>query len=156
MSSRREIRELALQALYQYDVRGEADRAQIEQSILDAPQPDTAKRQALELARKAWAMHRQADELSSEFSPDWPAHRQPLVDRSILRLGFFEIVSGLKPAVVIDEAVELAKAYGSQRSPAFINGVLDKIAQRLRETGRIQSPPPGKPGEDQWLRDAMG
>src|SRR5687768_7494949 len=107
MSSRRETRELALQALYQYDVRGEADIESIERSIFDAPQSEANKRHALEFARAAWAMHEKADVLATELSPDWPTHRQPLVDRSILRLGYYEIASGLTPpAVVINEAVE--------------------------------------------------
>jgi transcription antitermination protein NusB len=151
MSSRREIRELALQALYQYEVRGEVDIEAIERSILDAPQAEAAKRQALEMAGKAWAMHEQADALGSELSPDWPTHRQPLVDRSILRLGFYEIASGLTPtAVAINEAVELAKAYGSQRSPPFINGVLDKMSRHLHDRGTIAAPP-----ADGWLDEAM-
>jgi len=166
MSSRREIRELALQALYQYDARGEADLSQIERSVLDAPGPEAVKRQALEVARGAWSTHADADALTSEFSPEWPTHRQPPVDRSILRLGYYEIAHGLAPAaVIINEAVELAKAYGSERSPAFINGVLDKIAKRLHETGGgavagaggepEAQRPEGKPPEDPWLRDAM-
>jgi transcription antitermination protein NusB len=133
MSSRREIRELALQALYQYEVRGEVDIEAIERSILDAPQAEAAKRQALEMAGKAWAMHEQADALG------------------ILRLGFYEIASGLTPtAVAINEAVELAKAYGSQRSPPFINGVLDKMSRHLHDRGTIAAPP-----ADGWLDEAM-
>ena len=156
MSSRHDIRELALQALYQYDARGEADLEQIERSVADAPQPEEVRKQALEAARGAWAVHEKADALASDFSPDWPTHRQPPVDRCILRLGYHELVRGLAPpAVIINEAVELAKAYGSERSPAFINGVLDQMAKRLRGAGQIPQPPPSKPGEDQWLGDAM-
>ena len=154
MSSQRETRELALQALYQYDARGETDIEEIERSVLEAPQSDAAKRRALEIARGAWAMHERADELATQLSPEWPTHRQPVVDRSILRLGYYEIASGAAPAaVVINEAIELAKAYGSERSPAFINGVLDKMARQA--PSQATPADSAAPGEDQWLRDAM-
>lgn len=159
MSNRRQIRELALQALYQYDARGDIDAEQIERSVLDAPQDETTKRLALEVARKAWSIHEHADALATEFSPDWPTHRQPMVDRGILRLGYYEIASGMTPpAVAINEAVELAKTFGSDRSPPFINGVLDKMSQRLKEvsptSGEIPLPPKLQ-DEDQWLKDAI-
>jgi transcription antitermination protein NusB len=160
MSSRRQVRELALQALYQYDARGDIDAEHIERSVFDAPDPpETIKRLAIELAKKAWATREQADALATEFSPDWPTHRQPMVDRGILRLAYYEIASGMTPAAVaINEAVEIAKTFGSERSPAFINGVLDKIAQRLKEvaptTGEIPLPPKLH-DEDQWLKDAI-
>jgi transcription antitermination protein NusB len=159
MSSRRQVRELALQALYQYDARGDLDASQIEQSVFDAPQSDAAKRLALELARNAWSTHEQADAMATEFSPDWPTHRQPMVDRAILRLAYYEIASGMTPAAVaINEAIELAKVFGSERSPPFINGVLDKMAQRLQEmspaTGEVPLPPRIL-DEDQWLKDAL-
>ncbi|QNN21492.1 transcription antitermination factor NusB [Planctomycetales bacterium ZRK34] len=131
MSKRHQIRQLALQMLYQLDARGEDDREQIEQSIHDAPHGDTTKREAIDLAHAAWRGRDTLDKAVAELAPDWPTHRQPPVDRAILRLAGFELAEGLTPtAVVIDEAVELAKEFGSERSPAFINGVLDKIAKQ--------------------------
>ena len=67
-----------------------------------------------------------------QLAPDWPTHRQPPLDRAILRLAHYEMTSGHAPIkVAINEAVELAKNYCAERSPPFINGVLDKMARCL-------------------------
>ena len=161
MSSRREIRELALQTLYQLDARGEGDREQIDQSVQEAPFTPQVREQAAELAEQAWRHREAADQLIGELAPDWPTHRQPLVDRNLLRLGYYELVSRRSPvAVAINEAVEIAKRYGSDRSPAFINGVLDRIDKRLREQARSEPQPPDAAAEkpstgDDWLDDAL-
>lgn len=157
MTKRHQIRELALQALYQYDLRGAQDSQQIEESVKDSPHPPALQQQAIELAKLAWACHPRSDALAAELAPAWPTHRQPVVDRSIIRLCYYELASGMTPtAVAIDEAVELAKSFGSQKSPAFVNGVLDQIARRL-----LAAPPAGdeKPplpaaNRDDWLKDA--
>jgi N utilization substance protein B len=156
MGLRRHIRELAIQALYQLDARGDSDHAQIEHSILQAPDAaEPLKHAAIELARRAWASHAEADELAVSFAPDWPTHRQPPVDRSILRLAYYEIASRTTPVpVAIDEAVELAKRFGSERSPSFINGVLDKMARHLRD--RAEAEPKPAPTSDAWLAEALG
>ncbi|MDX1389866.1 MAG: transcription antitermination factor NusB, partial [Acidobacteriota bacterium] len=61
--------------------------------------------------------------------------RQPVVDRSLLRLAYYEMTSGVAPPkVAINEAVELAKEYSTEKSPMFVNGVLDKLYRQLRET----------------------
>ena len=156
MGTRHHIRQIALQALYQFDARGEVDRAEIERSVKDAPSADDRmKTTAMEMAEHAWACHDQADSLAAGLAPDWPTHRQPPVDRSILRLAYYEIASGLTPvAVAINEAVELAKAFGSDRSPAFINGVLDKMAKQIRAAPPADLPKP-TPTADAWLDDAI-
>lgn len=131
MSKRHHIRQLALQMLYQLDARGEEDREQIEQSVHDAPHGESTKREAIDLAHAAWRGREALDQAVALLAPDWPTHRQPPVDRAILRLAGFELAEAITPrAVVIDEAVELAKEFGSEKSPAFINGILDKIARQ--------------------------
>ncbi len=97
------------------------------------------------------------------LTPDWPTHRQPPVDRAILRLAHHEMVSGHAPVkVAINEGVELAKRYADKESPAFINGVLDKLAKRLEQDGLLpdkpqeeQAPPPPAHDGQQWLADAL-
>lgn len=76
----------------------------------------------------------QVDELIETHSEGWSLLRMPRVDRGILRLGTWELVArpDVPTAVVIDEAVELAKEYSTERSPAFINGVLDAVATKVR------------------------
>ena len=120
-----------MQLLYQLDLRGEEESDQILSSAGEGhPDDDLPGPEAVELARAAWAAHRLADERVSEMTDQWPTHRQPPIDKSILRLAIHEMDEGLPPAVAINEAVELAKRFGAEQSPAFINGVLDKIASR--------------------------
>lgn len=118
---------------------------------------------AAKLALEAWATAPAADERTTELAPDWPTHRQPPVDRAILRLAYYEMISGHAPVkVAINEAVELSKQFGSEQSPPFINGVLDKLAKTLntpQENGVAgeAKPPADEPPSDSdaWLNDAM-
>jgi N utilization substance protein B len=136
MSARHDTRRLAMQLLYQIDLRGESDLEAIRQSLDDGIDPPEVSDEAFKLARAAWEQHGAADAMASELAPTWPTPRQPPVDRAILRLAYYEILSGhAPPKVVINEAVELSKEYCSQQSPPFINGVLDKIAKRLTASG---------------------
>ncbi len=121
------------------------------------------RRFAAELAIQAWSMRNDADEKIAELTPDWPTHRQPPVDRAILRLAYYEMVSGHAPVkVAINEAVELSKQFCSEQSPPFINGVLDKLAKTINAptqegvAGDAQRPVPEQPADaDAWLDDAM-
>lgn len=74
------------------------------------------------------------DALISEMSRDWPLERMPAMDRAVLRLATYELVAqdGVPTAVIIDEAVELAKRYSTDDSGRFVNGVLAAIAPRVR------------------------
>jgi len=132
MTNRRDIRRLAMQVLYQIDVTGETDRAAVIDAVdaeYDGPEAVEA---AVDLALGAWADRKLADDAVAELAEDWPTHRQPPVDRAILRLAHHEMVSGRSPVkVAINEAIELAKQYGSEHSPSFINGVLDKLGKRM-------------------------
>jgi len=132
MGRRHQIRELALQVLYQLDARGDESEQALRDALGGAPHGEGTKAEALELARAAWSGRERADALATELAPAWPTTRQPPVDRSIIRLAHCELASGRAPAAVaIDEAIELAKTFGTERSPAFINGVLDRMARRL-------------------------
>jgi transcription antitermination factor NusB len=85
------------------------------------------------------------DALISQSSKNWRLERMSYADRSILRLGVFEIVfmKDIPPKVTIDEAVELGKKFGTQESGAFINGILDNIYNKLESKGALEKP--GKP-----------
>jgi N utilization substance protein B len=78
------------------------------------------------------------DELVSDASHSWPLHRMPAIDRSILRMATFELLRRpeVPVAVVIDEAVTLAKRFSTDNSGAFVNGVLSAIASRVRDSAR--------------------
>jgi N utilization substance protein B len=134
--TRRDVRRLAMQVLYQVDQRGEADHQLIRQSLDSGPDNEATCDEAFELAKAAWRDRKQADRLVTSLAPDWPTYRQPLVDRALLRLAHYEIVSKRSPyKIAINEAVELAKRYGGENSPAFINGVLDKLAKQVTPQG---------------------
>jgi len=131
-ASRRDVRRLAMQVLFQIDQRGEADSQQIRQGMAHGPDDQATQCEAFELAQAAWQDRLQADEIVTELAPQWPTHRQPPVDRALLRLAYHEIVAGRTPfKIAINEAVELAKKYGARNSPMFINGVLDKLAKKV-------------------------
>ena len=76
----------------------------------------------------------ECDELIVEFSRAWSLERMPMMDRNILRLGIFELKHRLDTpvAVVIDEAIELAKRFSTDESGRFVNGILSAIAKRVR------------------------
>jgi N utilization substance protein B len=75
---------------------------------------------------------KQADAEFFELAPEWPTSRLAAVDRSILRLAHFEMTSGrTPPKIAVNEAVELAKHYSTEISPAFMNGLLDKVLKRI-------------------------
>lgn len=113
--------------MYQLDAGAESTEA-IRGSLDDSPGTDETRDLGLALAERAWADRDEADAAVAELAPDWPTHRQPAIDRNILRLAFHEMVSGFAPPkVVINEAVELAREFSTEKSPMFINGVLDKI-----------------------------
>lgn len=123
----RNIRRCALQALYQFDVGVESEEM-IRESFEHARGDEHARDTGLEVARAAWALRDDADAQVAKIAPDWPTYRQPVIDRSILRLAFYELSGRVAPPkVVINEAVELAKEFSTAKSPLFINGVLDKI-----------------------------
>jgi N utilization substance protein B len=134
MATSRDIRRCAVQAMYQFDA-GNADAEEaVRASLAESPGDEESHRRGFELAKRAWAARDKADAAVAALSPDWPTYRQPVVDRTILRLAHYEMTSGkTPPKVAINEAVELAKEFSTEKSPMFINGVLDKIFRTLKE-----------------------
>lgn len=157
MATPREIRRLAFQILYQLDARGggsaegEAILAALSDDDDEATKyTDGERKKALLLASAAYADRAAADAFMTEQAPTWPAHRQAAVDRAILRLAHHEMMSGkTHPKIAVNEAVELAKAYSTEKSPAFINGLLDKTLKKVLgdqpEVADASAPPPDGP-----------
>lgn len=93
-------------------------------------------RKAFLMASAAFADRAAADAFMTEAAPGWPAHRQAAVDRAILRLAHHEMTSGeAHPKIVVNEAVELAKMFSTEKSPSFINGLLDKLLKQVLKQG---------------------
>ncbi|MFW5652627.1 MAG: transcription antitermination protein NusB [Planctomycetota bacterium] len=145
---RRAIRRLALQMLYQLDIRNGHDADEVRNSLMragddphqrfDGPWrvetlPTSRDHQgAFDKAIAAWNDRGPADRLATELAPEWPSRRQPVVDRNIIRLCWSEMIRGeVPPKAAVNEAVELAKMFGTERSGPFLNGVLDKMMRRL-------------------------
>ncbi len=132
--SRHHGRVYALQILYatdggaEVDVAGAAERWHLE---LELPVDEDAKELARELVVEAQNRRTAIDELISTSSKNWRLERMSRVDRNILRLGTCELLAfpAVPVRVAINEAVELAKRFGTADSPAFVNGILDRIAQ---------------------------
>lgn len=146
-SSAREIRRLAFQVLFQLDAAGartEADLEAVRAGLVDREEISEAHRaRAVELAWGAYQARAAADKEMLALAPAWPAHRQAAVDRAILRLAHFEMTSGrTEPKVVVNEAVELAKEFSTEKSPAFVNALLDKVLKRLAASAAAAGPSP--------------
>ena len=137
-SEHRIVRRLALQAMYQLDARSTLDADEIRQSLIgEQPGVDESTAQgradrAMTLAQDAFKARQAADDLVRELAPTWPPERQPAIDRAIMRLAHYEMTSGVTPPkVAVNEAIELAKRFSTENSPAFINGLLDKALKRV-------------------------
>ena len=127
-SNRRKTRELAMQVLFVWDSHSEPDPELARQVTGDGTDDEDIRVESLHMARQAWDGRATADTWIERLAPKWPLHRQPGVDRSLLRLAVWEMTTGHAPAkVAIDEAIELAKLFSTEQSPAFVNGVLDAI-----------------------------
>lgn len=103
--------------------------------FLDEEAPDSVSGMwAEERARAIWACRKRLDERISESAKRWSPERMQVVDRSILRVGAFELTEGadVPAAVAIDEAIEIAREFGSKESPGFVNGVLDGLLAGAR------------------------
>jgi len=134
MGRRTKARECAFQMLYQW----EATRALMDQVIesfwrLRSTTQETRAR-ADQLARGTQAALAEIDPAIEEAATNWRFERIAAVDRTVLRLGTYELMHepATPAAVVLDEAVELAKRFGEAESHAFVNGVLDAIRKRVR------------------------
>jgi len=137
MGARRTARERALQALYQLDMTdGGADDALAAawgaSAEAEKPDPET-QRFARELVSGVRSNLADIDALIREYSHHWRIDRMTRIDRNVLRIGIFELKyrADIPRSVSIDEAVELGKKYGTEESSAFVNGLLDRIAQAL-------------------------
>jgi len=135
MGLRRRARELALQLLYQHELTG-AEPEKMQEEFEDwAKAPEDAQLFASELVEGAIANLEEIDRELAEQTAHWRVERLASVDRNILRLALYELLyCRTTPApVVLDEAIEIAKKFGSEESHRFVNGVLDGFLKRKSE-----------------------
>ena len=127
-------REMALQLLFVYDAGGGPDRPTVDQLTRDLDPADNPRlrARAADMAAGAWENRKASDQMVLRLAPQWPPHRQPGVDRNLLRLAVWELThADTPPKVVLDEAIELAKQYSTADSGKFVNGVLDAVLREI-------------------------
>ena len=129
MGKRRAARELALKFLYQTEFNPDDREVQMEQFCERADTHLEITEFMKVLVDKVFAHTKEVDTQLEKFSNHWALDRMSMIDRNILRLGISELLfdASTPPKVVINEAVEIAKKFGSADSPDFINGILDKV-----------------------------
>jgi N utilization substance protein B len=131
MLRKRKTRELAMQALFLWDSNAQQDTAAARHIIEEETVDTVIINGAMEMALGTWDQREAIDRRVEHVSPQWPPRRQPVVDRNLIRLAVWELTNAqTPPKVVLDEAIELAKQYSTEQSPAFVNGVLDAILKQ--------------------------
>jgi N utilization substance protein B len=132
---RRRARELAFRVLYQSDMMGDSvteawSRARAEEEDLG----DDPRSLVEDIVSKVASQGAEIDALVVEAAEHWELDRLAATDRAVLRSAVAELLArpGMPVRVVLDEAITLAKKFGSEESGRFVNGVLDRIARRLR------------------------
>ena len=129
VGARRRARERALELLYEAETKDVAPHQVIEELPI-APEP-----YAVELVLGVERLGDKVSDLLSLHATGWAVDRMPVIDRCLLKMATFELLDELEVpvAVVLDEAVELAKSYSTEDSGRFVNGVLSAIAPKVRE-----------------------
>ena len=140
MTRRSRAREVALQLLFQHDHNPGVDRASIERFVRDRLRDSNLEAFCLSLYDGVVTHVEAIDQRLAAAAENWRLPRMASVDRNVLRLGAYELLFAPEtpPSVALDEAIELARRYGSADSSAFVNGVLDKLRQ-LRGTACTQA-----------------
>jgi N utilization substance protein B len=134
VGARRKARAIALQALYEVDCTGHETEEAVTRLLAETRLSEENIAFAQELVNGVLQNKERINHDIQSFAPTWPIEQIPAVDRNILRLAIFEILLDNKVPVkvAINEAVELAKMFGSKNSPKFINGVLGSVSTLAR------------------------
>ncbi len=133
-TSRRKTRIIALQVLYEADAVRHDSSSVLERRTEEDSLSSSSESFADSLVRGVLENREEIDKIITEFAPSWPVGQMAIVDRNLLRLAIFEMLFGdeTPPKVAINEAVEMAKVFGSDNSPKFVNGVLGSIIENAR------------------------
>jgi len=134
MDRRTRARELTMQALYQLNIQGPDLFELLDRFFTEADEDDFVRKLASDWTRGTWENLEQCDEPIIASTIKWQFARLSPVDKSILRLAVYQLkfCPDIPPKVVINEAIELAKKFSTDKSPAFVNGVLDAILKKLK------------------------
>ncbi len=124
-----------MQALFQLDVQGSSLLPDLDDFFRENATELPVRTLASDWTRGAWANLPACDELITAAALKWKLSRLSQVDKSILRLSVYHLkfCSDIPPKVTINEAIELAKKFGTDKSPSFVNGVLDGVLRKMQE-----------------------
>jgi N utilization substance protein B len=131
--ARHKAREIALQVLYEIDSVGHDSTEALNRILIRLEASEDVSVFARELVNGVIENREQLDQSIRDFAPAWPLDQISIVDRNILRLAIYEILQdkNIPVKVAINEAVELAKTFGSNSSSRFINGVLGSVSNLI-------------------------
>jgi len=133
LGTRRKSRELALQALYQWNITRQDPFLILDQQKANFSPADEEGGFAQQILIGVLEHYNHIDELIEKFSEHWRLDRISIIDRNILRMAIFELLfrEDIPPKVTLNEAIDLGKRFGSEDSSAFINGILDRIQKEV-------------------------
>ncbi len=134
MKLRRRARAVVLQTLYELDFTDHDPKSAVEARFEERSLPETVQTFARSLVLGVQAYRTYLDSVVGELAPEWPIEQIAAVDRNVLRIAIYELLFELDipPKVAINEAVELAKMFGGESSPRFVNGVLGSLVSKDR------------------------
>ncbi len=135
MGYRRKGRELAIQILYEMEMKDTPPKAVFDLFWKHEDISEEVRQFTIELVEGVYRNRREIDQVIEEHSLHWKLPRMAVVDRNILRLGVYELLylHDIPTSVTLNEAIEIAKKFGTEDSGAFINGILDNIAEDVRK-----------------------
>ena len=139
MKSRTKARTIALQVLYEVDITGHNLSTVLQERLADEKLGDNLQEFVRLIVFGVHPISDELDRLIAEHAPEWPLDQVATIDRNIIRIALWEFaVSEYTPVkVAINEAIELAKYFGSDSTPRFVNGVLGSLAARQNEIKNI-------------------
>ncbi|MEJ5223627.1 MAG: transcription antitermination factor NusB [Anaerolineales bacterium] len=142
MKSRTRARSVALQVLYELDMTDHLPGEVLQQRLEDAGLEDDLSEFARQIVTGVLPRRAEMDAVIARYAPEWPFDQIAAIDRNILRIACWEFAvwRGTPLKVAINEAVELAKTYGSDSAPRFVNGVLGSLSDHLNEIQQRMTP----------------
>ncbi len=152
MANRHLQRSIAMQTLFEWDFQGcknEDSKIMLRRNLEEFAPGVTDTVFARHLVEGTLREQKTIDDLIKKCAPEWPLEQVTVMDRNILRLGIYELMFGnyeeVPPKVAINEAIELAKSFGSDSSPRFVNGVLGTIYREMGEPMKADTAKPRSP-----------
>jgi len=142
MKSRTKARGIALQVLFEVDLTDHLPSNVLEERLVDLPLETDLADFSRQIIFGVLPLKQMLDDFIAQHAPEWPLDQVAIIDRNILRIALWEFaVQSTTPVkVAINEAIELAKLYGSDSTPRFVNGVLGSLANRQNEIHQYFGP----------------